>query len=76
MLTETISIEVAPEIARFYNDASPEERKKLDLLFEVRLLKQAGANRDKLRAAMDEMQRQARENGLTPEILESILEDE
>ena len=76
MLTKTISIEIDPETARFYDEASSSERRKLDLILKAKLRQYASGQRHSLKAAMDEMRRQAEENGLTPEILEELLKDE
>ncbi len=76
MKSEPITINVSPEAARFYKSADAEKRRKLDLLISYQL---SGANRpasvEELEAAMDEASRQAEANGLTPEILEEILNE-
>jgi hypothetical protein len=74
MNTETITIHVSPQAATVYRAASVDERRKLDLLVSLQLtgLLRSG---DSLEKAMDDMSREAEANGLTPEILESILND-
>jgi hypothetical protein len=76
MNSETITINVSPEAAKFYKSADAEKRRKLDLLISYQL---SGANQkasiEDLEAAMDEASRQAEANGLTPEILEEILNE-
>lgn len=74
MQFEEITIRVDVEAARAYREASQQERRKLDLLLNLRLhdaLRPGGA----LSESMDEISRQAQERGLTPEILESILRE-
>ncbi len=74
MQTEEITIRVDPDAARAYRAASPEERRKLDLLLSLRLhdaLRPGGS----LKGLMRDISRKAQERGLTPEILESILHE-
>lgn len=73
--TEEITIRVDAAAARAYREASDEERCKLDLLLTLRLhdaLHHSGSLRDLMR----DISRKAQERGLTPEILESILNEE
>lgn len=76
MLTETITLQVEADAARFYNDAPQSDKQKLQALFETWLRQYAEADADSLKATMDEISRNAESRGLTPEILESILADE
>ncbi len=74
MLTEEITIRVDTEAARAYRAASEHERRKLDLLLSLRLqdaLHPSGSLQDLLR----ELSQKAQQRGLTPEILESILNE-
>ena len=74
MQTEEITIRVDPEAARAYRAASEQERQKLDLLLSLRLqdvLRPNGSLKDLMR----DISRKAQERGLTPEVLESILDD-
>lgn len=74
MQTEEITIRVDPEAARVYRAATDQERRKLDLLLSLRLqdaIKPGGS----LKEIMQEISRKAQERGLTPEILESILNE-
>lgn len=68
---ETITIEVEPEIARAYQNSSSTERKKIQLTFNV-LFKQI-MNTRSLEDIIQDMQAQAKANGLTQEILDEIL---
>jgi len=72
--TEEITIRVDPQAAQAYRSASQEERRKLDLLLSLRLhdALQPGTS---LEQVMRDVGRNARQRGLTPEILESILNE-
>ena len=76
MLTETITLQVESDAARFYNDAPPTDKQKLQALFGSWLKQYAEADLDSLKRTMDEISRNAQSRGLTPEILESLLADE
>ena len=76
MSTETITLEIDSEAARVFKSASAEEREKLSLLLGVWLKEYARPEAPSLRETMDELGRKARERGLTPEALESILGEE
>ncbi len=76
MLTETITLQVESDAARFYNDAPPTDKQKLQALFGSWLKQYAEADLDSLKRTMDEISRNAQNRGLTPEILESLLADE
>ena len=75
MLTETITLQVESDVARFYNDAPQTDKEKLQALFESWLKQYAEADVDSLKATMDEIGRNAQTRGLTPEILDSLLAD-
>jgi hypothetical protein len=75
MTTEPITIQVNPEIARAYLGADDDERRKLDLLVNLKL-REAMESPSSLQELMRDIGRKARERGLTPEILESILNDD
>jgi hypothetical protein len=76
MLTETITLQVESEAARFYNDAPQSDKEKLQALFGSWLKQYAEADTESLKRTMDEIRCNARSKGLTPEILESLLADE
>ena len=76
MATVPITIEVDEEVARLYAEASAQDRKKIQLLLNLRLMDFLNRPPRPLREIMDEMAAEAAANGLTPEILESILNDE
>ena len=71
---ETISIEVEPEIARAYQNSSSIERKKIQMTFNI-LVKQI-MNTRSLEDTIQEMQAQAKANGLTQDILDEILNED
>ena len=73
METEEITIRVNPKIAREYRESSEAERQKINLLISFYLQVAKNDSRT-LEEIMDEMSREAEKNGLTPEILEEILE--
>ncbi len=76
MLTETITLQVESDVARFYNDAPQTDKQKLQALFGNWLKQYSEADVGSLKLTMDEISRNAQNKGLTPEILESLLADE
>jgi hypothetical protein len=75
MTTATISIEVAEDAARAFTEASLEDRRKLEMLLSLRLRELTMRPTRPLKEVMDEIGKYAEEQGLTPEILESMLHD-
>ncbi|MFN6514958.1 MAG: hypothetical protein RMY29_010700 [Nostoc sp. CreGUA01] len=75
---EEITIKVPSEVAQAYRKATEEEREQIEARIAL-LLKSSMKSRQqaitKLRQTMDEIGTRAAERGLTPEILESILND-
>jgi len=71
---KTIAIQIDEDIAREYNNITPEQRKSIKSLFTQ--LVQQELKRISLMQSMDALANEAARNGLTPEILESILADE
>ena len=76
MGTATIALEVDADTARAFSAASAEERRKLELLLGLRLRELTARPARPLKEVMDEIGRHAEANGLTSEILESLLRDE
>jgi hypothetical protein len=76
MQTETIPITVDAEAAHRFSEASPEERRKLELLLRLRLRELTLGGARPLQSIMDEIGTDAEAKGLTPEELESMLRDE
>jgi hypothetical protein len=75
-MTATITIEVDADAARAFSAASLEERRKLELLLGLRLKELTSSPPRSLRTVMNEMGTEAEKKGLTPEILDSLLNDE
>lgn len=75
MKTDQITIQVDAEAARAYRATSEEERRKIDSLLSLKL-RSATRSQVSLKTYMDEISRRAKERGLTPEILDSLLDEE
>jgi hypothetical protein len=69
----TISIEVDADSARAFAAAPTEEKRKLQLLLGLRLRELIAEPPRSLEQIMDEIGAQAKARGMTPEILESLL---
>lgn len=76
MSIENISIAVDANAARSFSEASPEERRKLELLLQLRLRELTSGRTRTLTEIMDEIGKDAEAKGLTPEILEPMLREE
>jgi hypothetical protein len=76
MTTVPITLHVDPEAARVYESMTEEERNKIEALLSLSLRGVRIPTGITLRQAMDELGQEAEANGLTPEILESILRGE
>jgi hypothetical protein len=76
MPTEAITLEIDSEAVLAFKSLSVEEREKLQVLLGIWLKEYARADAASLKETMDEMSLKAQDRGLTPEILESILEGE
>lgn len=76
MVTATISIEVDASAARAFSLASAEERRKLQFLLGLRLRELTSGSARPLKEIMDEIGARAEAQGLTPELLESLLDGE
>lgn len=75
METQEITIRVDPESARAYEAATPEERRKIDLLLSLRL-KQVTGPAAPLKQVMREISEKAQARGLTEEKLDELLREE
>ncbi|MBE9005026.1 hypothetical protein IQ259_08235 [Fortiea sp. LEGE XX443] len=77
---EEIIIKVPSEVAKAYHNASEEERQQLQLKIAAIMQSQFTIPKQecitRLRNIMDKASQEAQERGLTPEILESILNDD
>ena len=74
MMAEQITVSVDSKVANAYRGASDSERRKLDLLVNLRLREATDPYRS-LQEVMEELSRNAQQRGLTPEILQSILDE-
>lgn len=75
MKTDQITIQVDEKAARDYRAASPEERRKIDSLLNLKLRNAAGSQIS-LKAYMDDISKRAQQRGLTSEILDMLLNEE
>ena len=66
---------VDSDVADLYRSASDNDRRKLDLLVNLRL-RDATESGKSLRDTMLEISRNTQRRGLTPEMLQSILDEE
>ena len=65
---DTITVAVDADVAQAYRTVSERDRRKLDLLVNLRL-REATRSSQSLREIMEEISRGAQERGLTPEWL-------
>ena len=75
METQEITIRVDSESARVYQEATAEERRKIDLLLSLRL-KQVTGTTAPLKQVMREISEKAQARGLTEEKLNELLREE
>jgi hypothetical protein len=73
MVTEPITLQIEVDAARAFKSASADEQAKLEMLMSVLMKEYAKTNSPSLKQTMHEIGEQARERGLTPEVLDSIL---
>ena len=73
-MSEQISVSVDPEVASAYRLASDNDRRKLDLLVNLRL-RDATRCRESLKDVMLEISQNAQQRGLTAEILQAMLDE-
>lgn len=76
MRNDQITIQVDAEAARAYRAASKEERRKIDSPLSLKLRSATRSEQVSIKAYMDEISRSAEERGLTPEILDSLLNEQ
>jgi len=75
MATREISVRVSDRAARKYEEASEQERRKLDALLSMRLTEARRSTRP-LEEVMSDLSREAKANGLTEEKLQQILSED
>lgn len=73
-MSEQITVSVDPDVANAYRLASDADRRKLDLLVNLRL-RDATGSKASLKDVMLEISQNAQQRGLTPEILQSLLDE-
>lgn len=73
--TQEITIKVSPQVALAYQNATVQEKKRLQAIVTLFLNRDTTNNNDLLGVTMNEISDRAQERGLTPEILESILNE-
>lgn len=75
MDVQPITISVDSDVASAYMSASEPERRKLDLLMNLRL-RDATRSKTSLADIMRNIGQNAQQQGLTPEILKSIIDEQ
>ena len=75
MMTTEITIQLSPDLADRYQGASSEVQQKAQFLLDILLNELASPPRP-ISVVMDEISENAQKRGLTPDILEALLEDE
>jgi hypothetical protein len=73
MAKSSITIPLDPQTARAYDSAAPEEKRKMQALLGLWLRELANGENRSLQQVLDEAGRKAKERGLTPDILDSLL---
>ena len=73
--TQSITIAIDAPTAQAYNQASSEQRRKLDAVLGLKLREALTTTRP-LEEVMRELSRRAQARGLTAEILEELLRDD
>jgi hypothetical protein len=76
MKTKKITIEVDADTARAYEETTPEKQRKINAMLSLEIDETMHEDKASLKEIMQEMSREAKANGLTPEILQSILDEE
>lgn len=74
MANRTITISVDLEAARAYEAASGDEKRKLDLLLSLKLA-EVTKGEPSLEDVMQKISRRAQRRGLTPEVLQTLLDE-
>jgi hypothetical protein len=73
MANHTITIPLDPQTARAYESAPPEQKRKIQALLSLWLRELAAGENPSLQQVLDDAGRKAKDQGLTPEILDSLL---
>lgn len=75
-ISEEITIKVSPNVAQAYQKATEHKKSSLSTLISIFLREEINEDADFLGKLMDEISDKAVARGLTPEILETILNEE
>ncbi len=73
MAKPSITIPLDPQTARAYDSAAPEQKRKIQALLSLWLRELAAGEYASLQQALDDVGRKAKDRGLTPELLDSLL---
>jgi hypothetical protein len=73
MANTSITIPLDPQSARAYDSAGPEQKRKIQALLSLWLRELAAGEYPSLQKVLDDAARKAKDRGLTPEILDSLL---
>jgi len=73
MAKPTITIPLDPRTARAYDDAAPEQKRKIQALLSLWVRELATGEYPSLQKVLDDVGRKAKDRGLTPEMLDSLL---
>ena len=73
-MSDQITVSVDPDVANAYRLASDNDRRKLDLIVNLRL-RDATRSKASLKEVMLDISQNAQQRGLTPEILQAMLDE-
>jgi hypothetical protein len=73
MANPSITIPLDPQTALAYDSAAPEQKRKIQALLSLWLRELAAGGYPSLQQVLDDVGRKAKDQGLTPEILDSLL---
>jgi hypothetical protein len=73
MANSSIKIPLDPQTARAYDSAGPEQKRKIQALLSLWLRELAAGEYPSLQKVLEDAGREAKDRGLTPEILDSLL---
>jgi hypothetical protein len=73
MANPSITTPLDPQTARAYDSAAPERKRKIQALLSLWHRELAAGGYPSLQQVLDDVGRKAKDQGLTPEILDSLL---
>ena len=73
MANRTITIPLDPQTARAYDSATPEQKRKIQALLSLWVRELAADEYPSLQQVLDDVGLKAKDRGLTPEMLDSLL---